>query len=182
MLKKAVLAIVFLGLLTAVCYYRANTQKQQKESAYQLGLDEASHVVEEYDSRLDSQRQVIQRQQHEAAESLWVRELAYRDALESLQGIIATNQKETADLNYKLDQARPQAKEPESTQQVSGRKAIEHEQILSYYRKRLKNLPGDLSPYEKTVALREIRGETVQKFSISMRELDKIRKDNQLDN
>ena len=181
-MKKAALAIVFLGLLTAVCYYRANTQKQQKESAYQLGLDEASHVVEEYDLWLDSQHQVIQRQQHEAAESLWVRELAYRDALDSLQGIIAPNQEKMDTLSQMFDKARSEAEEPESTQQVSGRKAIEHEQILSYYRKRLKNLPGDLSQYEKNVALREIRGETVQKFSISMRELDKIRKDNQLDN
>ncbi|MFH1373281.1 MAG: hypothetical protein ABII79_05765 [bacterium] len=181
-MKKAVLAIVFLGLLTAVCYYRANTQKQQKESAYQLGLDETSHVVEEYDSRLDSQRQVIQQQQHEVAESLWVRELAYRNAFDSLQGIITTNQEKMDTLSHQLDQARSPAKEPESTEQVSRRKATKHEQILSYYRKRLKNLPGDLSPYEKNVALREIRGETVQKFSISMRDLDKIRKDNHLDN
>jgi len=55
------------------------------------------------------------------------------------------------------------------------------EQILSYYKKRYRALPKDLSPYEKRVALAEIRDETAQKFSIPLSELDEIRTDNELD-
>lgn len=181
MLKKIVLALVFLGLVVAVSYYRAVTQKERTTAAYERGQEESAHQVEEYADRLDSLAYSVERQEREAAKSLWRRELAYRKGYDSLGKLIELKEGEIAPPRTGVEQSQPPNETTKVVEDTIKRKPLKHEQILSYYNKRYRTLPEDLSPYEKRVAVAEIRGETARKFSISLRELDKIRVDNKLD-
>ena len=56
-----------------------------------------------------------------------------------------------------------------------------HREILNYYKKAVGDLPGDLSAYERRVALSEIRNDTARKFAITISQLNSLRKENNLD-
>lgn len=181
-MKKVVLALVFLALVVAVSYYRAVTQKERTQSAYERGKEESTHQVEEYAERFDSLAYSVRRQDLEAAESLWQRELAYRWAYDSLARIVSLEKSEIDSLEMNSEPAQSDKEKTESGIDSTKEKSLlKHKQILSYYKKRYRALPKDLSPYEKSVALAEIRDETAQKFSIPLSELDEIRTDNELD-
>ena len=181
-MKKVVFALVFLALVVAVSYYRAVTQKERTQAAYERGKEESTHQVEEYAERFDSLAYSVRRQELEAAESLWQRELAYRWAYDSLARIVSLEKSETDSPKTKFEPAQPHNEKTESDIDTTKENSLlRHKQILSYYKKRYRALPKDLSPYEKRVALAEIRDETAQKFSIPQSELDKIRTDSKLD-
>lgn len=180
-MKKIVLAVVFLGLIVAASYYRALTHKKQVKTAYNQGRTESAQQVEEYGQRFDSLAYSIRQQELEAAESLWYREFAYRIGYDSLTAAIEQKDGDIDSLKSELQQLREQKQTKQTSEKLVKHKASEHQQILSYYKKRYRELPGDLSPYEMKVALREIRDETARKFSVSLRELNKIRTDNNLD-
>ena len=181
-MKKVVLALVFLALVVAVSYYGAVTQKERTQAAYERGKEESTHQVEEYAKRFDSLAYSVRRQELEAAESLWQRELAYRWAYDSLARIVSLEKSKTDSPKTKLEPAQHDKEKTESgIDSTKENSLLRHKQILSYYKKRYRALPKDLSPYEKRVALAEIRDETAQKFSIPLSELDKIRTDNKLD-
>ena len=181
-MKKVVFALVFLALVVAVSYYRAVTQKERTQVAYERGKEESTHQVEEYAERFDSLAYSVRRQELEAAESLWQRELAYRWAYDSLARIINPEKSETDSLKTTTEPAHYDKEKTESGIDTTRENSLlRHKQILSYYKKRYRSLPKDLSPYEKKVALAEIRDETAQKFSIPLSELNKIRTNNELD-
>ena len=180
-MKKIVLAVAFLGLIVAASYYRAVTHKKQVKTAYEQGRTESAQQVIEYGKRFDSLAYSVRQQELEAAESLWYREFAYRIGYDSLTAAIEQKNSNIDSLKSELQQLREQKETKQIGKKPAKHKASEHEQILSYYKKRYRALPGDLSPYEMKVALREIRDETAQKFSVSLRELNKIRKDNNLE-
>lgn len=181
-MKKVVLALVFLALVVAVSYYGAVVQKERTKAAYDRGKEESVHQVEEYAKRFDSLAYSVRRQELEAAESLWQRELAYRWAYDSLARIVSLGESKVDTLKMKSELALSDKEKTESGIDSTKEKSLlKHKRILSYYKKRCRALPKDLSPYEKRVALVEIRDETAQKFSIALSELDKIRADNKLD-
>jgi len=180
-MKKLMLALAFLAVVVAVSYYRAVTHKQQESAAYELGRTESAHQVSELDKQFNSLMDSTKRQQLEAVDSLWQRELAYQGALDSLNRVLDRKGSEIASLRAELEQVRSRIPSSKTDKRAKKQKASRHEQILSYYKKRYRSLPKDLSPYEKRVALAEIRDETAQKFTISLQELDKIRKYNKLD-
>ncbi len=146
------------------------------------GKEESTHQVEEYVERFDSLAYSVRRQELEAAESLWQRELAYRWAYDSLAKIVSLEKSKTDSLKTMFESALPHKEKRESgIDSTKENSLLKHKQILSYYKKRYRSLPKDLSPYEKRVALAEIRDETAQKFSIPLSELNKIRTNNELD-
>jgi hypothetical protein len=180
--KKVILALVFLALVVAVSYYGAVMQKERTKAAYERGKEESVHQIEEYAKRYDSLAYSFRRQELEVAESLWQRELAYRWAYDSLARIVGLEKGKTDLLKMKSESVQSDKEKTESGIYSTKEKSpLKHRQILSYYKMRCRALPEDLSPYEKRVALVEIRGETAQKFSIPLSELDKIRADNKLD-
>ena len=181
-MKKVVLALVFLALVVGVSYYGAVVQKERTKAAYERGKEESIHHIEEFTKRFDSLAHSVRRQEHEVAESLWQRELAYRRAYDSLARIVNLGESKVDSLKMKSEQVQLDKEKTDSRiDSTEEKRSLKHEQILSYYKKRYRDLPKDLSPYEKRVALVEIRDETAQKFSIPLSELDKIRADNKLD-
>lgn len=181
-MKKVVLALVFLALVVAVSYYGALMQKERTKAAYERGKKESALQIKEYAKRFDSLGYSVRRQELEAAESLWQRELAYRWAYDSLAKIVSLEKSKIDSAKMKSEPAQSNKEKTESRIDSTKEKSLlKHKQILSYYKKRYNALPKDLSPYEKRVALVEIRDETAHKFSIPLSELDKIRTDNKLD-
>ena len=146
------------------------------------GKEESTHQVEEYVERFDSLAYSVRRQELETAESLWQRELAYRWAYDSMARIVSLEKGKTDSPKTKFEQAQPHKEKRESgIDSTKENSLLRHKQILSYYKKRYRALAKDLSPYEKRVALAEIKDETAQKFSILLSELDKIRTGSELD-
>ncbi len=170
-MKKVVLAVVFLAIIVALSYYSASTHKEQTQVAYEHGRQESAHQIESLNKRYNLLADSIAQQEVEAAKLVWQRELAYRSAYDSL--VKASNIEESKTGSRKVDF--------NSDAHLTEDGLLRHKQILGYYKKRYRDLPKDLSPYEKKVALAEIRDETARKFSISLEEFDKIRTENKLD-
>ena len=96
---------------------------------------------------------------------------------DSLTAVIAAQDKELARLKALAAKASAASS---SRSSVKIGKSSEHE-ILAHYRQAVEKLPADLSPYERKVALRELRVETAGRFAISVETLDQIRQKNNLD-
>ena len=107
-------------------------------------------------------------------ESLQVRDSLQASERDSLTQVLATKDDSLAAL-------RKLAQKGQDTQKTAASQTYSHEEILKYYKTSYRDLPKDLSPYERRVALTEIRDKTTRKFSITLAQLDKIRKDNNLD-
>ena len=180
-MKKVVLGIVLLAIVIGVGYVRSLRHQSQKATAYERGKQEGAEVATEYQGKLDSLDYVVEQQRIEFAQSVWMKEMIYRSMYDSLAKIIDSGKRREDSLKKELTLSQQQAGTEDASVGSTRRKASRHEQILGYYKKRYQSLPKDLSPYEKRVALAEIRDETAQKFAISQRELDKIRSDNKLD-
>lgn len=177
----AITAIILLGLVVGVGYIKSIRQKAQTTTAYEKGKQERAPEVIQYREKLDSLSYFYGQREVELAESIWLRELAYRSAYDSLAKIIdlEKSKRDSSKSGPEVAQARKEVGESSIDSTKNG--LSRHKQILSYYKKRYQALPKDLSPYEKRVALAEIREQTAQKFSISLQELDNIRTDSKLD-
>ncbi len=180
-MKKALLAVILLAVVVSVSYIKLVRQKTQTTNAYQQGRQEHTQQLAQYQHKLDSLRYLIGHQEVEFAESVWMREMAYRSTYDSLIKIINLEKKGVDSLKGGFESAPSHKEVREAKADSSKRHLSMHMQILGYYKKRCQALPNDLSPYEKRIALAEIREQTAQKFSISLQELDNIRTDNKSD-
>lgn len=179
-MKKLFGAVFFVALLLAVSYFKLIREDSKTDSAFQKGLeqgaenragyqhqvDSLSDLIEQYELAIqDSQRAWADRSS-EGSDSLKA-ELARRDdVIDSLK-----EQKNTAEKALAAAQR--------SAKKASGKK-YSHREILTYYKDRYEALPADLSPYEKRIALAEIRQESAKKFHISIEDLNKIRESNNI--
>jgi hypothetical protein len=179
--KKVLLAILLLGLVLAVSYVKTYREDQKRTEAVQEIADSAGRELQELSSSVDSLRTVVGESRTAYEDS--IQKLNEYHALESdsLRQALIANQQDTLRL--------AQITEPEvSGTQDSGVSACTvktdsndfHHRVLLYYKKRFKDLPADLSRYEKRVALSEIRDETARRFSISVKELNRLRADQKL--
>ncbi|MDD3732594.1 MAG: hypothetical protein PHU88_09495 [candidate division Zixibacteria bacterium] len=165
-MKKIFLAILLLIIVIAVSYYQVHRQEAREQNRYEKGYEEGTRGVERLSGEVDSLRQVVDRQELEFSGKFEQTEQAYADTIDSLKEVVSLQEQKIMKLQS------PDKKENSLTDK--------HALILSYYKKRYSELPGDLSNYEKRVALTEIREETAQKFAITVTELDKIRENNNL--
>jgi hypothetical protein len=180
-MKKVALGVVLLAIVVGVSYFKSLRHHSQTTTEYERGKQEESEKTIQDRAKLDSLSYFIERQEDSFAQSLGMREMAYRLTCDSLLKIIDSGRTGIDSLKKELDLYQKQAQTKEPVVGATGQKSSRHEQILSYYKKRCHSLPTDLTPYEKKVALAEIREETAQKFSISLQELDNIRSDSKLD-
>jgi len=180
-MKKVILALVILAVIVYAGYYRAVKHKEKNNNTYERGMMESKLKIESLNNSFKLLLDSIKQQEIEVAESLWQRDLSYRKGLDSLEAVLNEKDEEITFLKTELQEARPHQKISSMSANPEQHKVLTHEQILSYYRKRCRGLPEDLSQYEKRVALSEIRYETARKFSISLQEFDKIRDNNKLD-
>lgn len=173
-MKKLLLALLLLVIVLTVGYFKAARHTSQVSSAYESGRLESTRDLARETERGDSLAQVAEEYQMSMAESLQVRDSLQASQRDSLTQILATKDDSLATM-------RKLAAKTQDSPKKTPRKTYSHAEILSYYKATYKDLPKDLSPYEKRVALDEIREKTAKKFSITIAQLDKIRKDNDLD-
>ncbi len=169
-MKMILLGLVLLLVIVAVSYVKVSRLETRTAEAYQAGHAEASEKMADINELFDSALYVLEQQQVEAAESVLAREFAYRHTVDSLLETIVT--KEQLVDSFQAALQRPAVSTTDSQSK--------DDRILSYYKARYLSLPKDLTDYERRVALTEIRQETARKFSISLKELKKLREANKL--
>jgi hypothetical protein len=136
------------------------------QSADAASLDSLSQAIDQYEVALTDSQRVWEQRNLALSDSLGDEISERDDKIASLTDKQQDLQKELAAAEKKAVNTAP--------------KKYTHQEILAYYKKKYKALPPDLSPYEKRIALAEIREESARKFSISLSELDKIRASNNL--
>jgi len=177
-MKKIFLAIILLALVIGISYLKLSRQSVEKTSAYQKGHKESEKIVSEKQYQLDSLGQVLIEKEDLFTDSLTKIEKFYTDEKDSMTQSLESERLKNKELSYQVDSLKQKAEKPKKTSKstsFSKSEATKHKQILDYYKRRYVDLPKDLSDYEKKVARNEIREETVQKFSITLKELDQIR-------
>lgn len=180
-MKKILLAVLLLVALIAVSYYNAQRTDSRAKEGYQQGYEKGSKESAVYQSKADSLDQALQSDRNSYADSLKRLTTAQSAVADSLTQLMASKDKQIAALSQqKKKSAKARPSTTVSKNADSSRNSISHAQILDYYRRRLQALPADLSVYERTVALNEIRTETAKKFSIQLSDLEKIRQDGNL--
>lgn len=170
-MKKILLAVLLLALVVAVSYVKTWREHQRGQEFYDRGRSESIEALDEYQKETDSLKTALTETRLATADSLTKKEIAHRVEVDSLQNLVDEQ-------SQAIEKLSAQASSPTTaSQEASARKPLsKHEQIITYYKKRYAALPKDLSNYEKRIALSEIREETSQRFSISLKELSEIRK------
>jgi polyribonucleotide nucleotidyltransferase len=180
-MKKLLLAILLVLALVAVSYYKTSRQTSKAETAYREGYSQGSAELDVRLAGQDSLRQLIVDYDSVVAESLGRLRASHRRETDSLTEVISAQKDSLKRLAAAQQAAARSATAHRQDASASSGTADGHRKILAAYNKRYKELPNDLSPYERRVALSEIREETAKEFSISVAELNKIRKKNNLD-
>lgn len=171
-MKKLALAFVLLILLVGISYVSSMRSQAKLKQKYDQGVETGSKESVEATRRADSVSSVMNDAIQRYRDSLEATRSFYGEQSDSLQGLLAQKDSEITTLKQK---ARSTKSTKTATKPASTQAKLNHTQILDYYKRRLNDLPKDLSDYERKVALNELRDETAKKFSITLAELDKIR-------
>jgi uncharacterized protein YciW len=184
-MKKIVLAVVLLGVLFGIVFIKTGRDQAKVDEAFQQGVAKAQLEVTVYQKRLESLRVAGDQTRLAWSDSVRVRDSILTHYKDSTSQIIIAQADRIKELQRK---ARPSMKSaPKSGATATAVKndatapPIRHAQILTYYKNRYRELPVDLSAYERKAALSEIRQETATKFSVTLTELNEIRKTYKLD-
>ena len=171
-MKKIVLAAIVLILIIGLSYVKTLRDYDRSRAFYEGGKIDGARELDESKSEADSLKLAAGEQQVAFADSLVKKDIAYQSQIDSLEGVIDGQSQQISSLKSKTTTPATAT----ATKTVAKKPTLsKHEKILSYYKKRYASLPGDLSDYEKRIAVNEIREETSLKFSISLQELKKIR-------
>ena len=179
-MKKLAIATVLVVLLIGVGYLKMlredRRSTQAAQDGYKAGLAEAASQQQ----NVDSLRQVLAGQQVTMAESLFSRDRLHASRIDSLTVTVDSLESRIAQLKEPGKMEEGSAAVLSTGENVSEAKN-RHLEILGHYRKAIEQLPGDLTAYERRVALFETRQETAQKFSITVAQLNEIRTEHSLD-
>ncbi len=184
-MKKALLAIFLLAVVVLVGYLQVVRQQDRLAGSFEAGRQ--SSVGEVYAAQLeaDSLRDQMAGKELAFGDSLLRRDQTYRITVDSLSGTIDTLQLQLAQMTKQLKAAKAAAKPKSGSGTAPASTAAKtqslNDQVLAYYNQRYRSLPKDLSSYELTVAVNEIREETAKKFNISVADLNRIRSENKLE-
>jgi hypothetical protein len=175
-MKKIGLALVLLAVVVGVGYLSALRNQAAEKSRYQEGYAKGTQEVSVVKKEADSLRMVLQKHEVALTDSLKTAAARYARQTDSLGGVIATKDSLLAVARSRKTPVQTAKSSKTSAKTVASKAdALSHAQILDYYKRRLGQLPADLSEYERKVAVNEIREETAKKFSISPSDLDKLR-------
>ncbi len=178
-MKKIVLAVFLLAVIVAVSYLRSARDQSNRQKLYQEGLDRGSEQANLYQLRADSLSRLMSQRDSAYDDSLSRLAIIHKLETDSLNQAITDRDKEiqqaTAKKKASAVKTPPKPRSADSLQT-----SLKHTQILAYYKRRLAELPKDLSEYERKIALNEVREETSRKFSIDQSELERIRLANNL--
>lgn len=176
-MKKFFIAILLLVLILAVSYFKAVRDRGKSADSFESGRKSSEMKAMVLAGDIDSLKQYIGQQNVTLAESLTIQQKTYLRELDSMANLVDDKDFKITELNKKLKQA----SKKKSSALSSRPKSEKHQELLAYYKKRYESLPGDLSNYERKVALTEIRQETARKYSMSITDLNKIREKNNID-
>jgi hypothetical protein len=185
-MKKFAFAFILLIVLVGISYLTSVRSQSKLKQQYDQGFDRGSKESQVATKRADSLRTAMEQASAKYSDSLKAAEAGYQGREDSLKTVLAQKDTEILTLKQKSKAAAKPTKstkpktEASKLQSQPTQASLNHTQILDYYKKRLKELPADLSEYERKVALAELRDETARKFSISIGELDKIRQNDSL--
>ncbi len=172
-MKKIVLAFLLLIIIVAVSYLKSVRDQSNRQKLYQEGLDKGTTEVAVYRQTADSLKATLDSSRTAFADSTGKLQQAQNAETDSLKQVIADREQALLQATSKKKAAAKVQPKPKPADSVQS--AGKHAEILAYYKRRLQELPKDLSDYEKKVALNEVRDETVKKFSISLTELEQLR-------
>lgn len=180
-MKKIILAVVLLGVLLGIVFVKTNREQSQVDEAFRQGVAQGQLEVTAYQKRLESLRVSTEQYKIAWSDSVRIRDSILAHYRDSVNQIIVAQTDKIKVLSKRSRSAVKSAPKTGGTTAVSPKTdsvapTSRHAQILAFYKNRYKELPGDLSAYEKKAALTEIRQETATKFSISVTELNEIRK------
>ncbi|MFZ5981223.1 MAG: hypothetical protein ACOYVF_11390 [Candidatus Zixiibacteriota bacterium] len=168
-MKKILSAVVLVVLLLGISYYQIMRQDKRESALYKEGYQSGQKEVSNLRENLDSLNRTLDSQEVSYSEYLGETTRVYSMKVDSLEALVKSKDSEIQKLTKNT-----------TSQATQPKKVNKNQEILNYYKSLYNDLPGDLSEYERRVALSEIREKTVRKFSISISQLDKIRKDNNL--
>ncbi len=182
---RIVLAIVLVGVLIGLIVFKSGRDQSKVDEAFRQGVAKAQSEVAAYQKRAESLRVSTDQARLAWADSLRRHDSVFTAYRDSVREVIASQTDQIKQLQKKTRTstktstggATASATKSKTTAAVPNK----HLEILTYYKNRYQTLPGDLSAYERKAALNEIRQETITKFSISMADLDQLRKANKLD-
>ncbi len=166
---KLLLAFVLLLMIVAVSYFQSERRQTKVDNSFVLGKKASQKEILALQSAADSLTTRIGEQEVIHAESLLQRDKEMSQHLDSLAAIISTQQQSLAEIKKKGTTGKA------TVAQKTTDSKKRHQELLAYYKKRFESLPGDLTEYERKVAVSEIRQETAQKFSITLTEFNRIR-------
>lgn len=185
-MKKIGLAFILLIVLVGISYLTSVRSQSKLKQQYDQGFDRGSKESAVATKKADSLRAAMEQASARYSDSLKAAEAGYQGREDSLKTVLAQKDTEILSLKQKSRAAAKPTKVTKPKTEASKPKSqpaqasLNHTQVLDYYKKRLKELPTDLSEYERKVALAELRDETARKFAISLGDLDKIRQNDSL--
>lgn len=179
-MKKTLLGFLLVIALVAVSYYNANRTETRTQQRYQEGYGKGASEAAVQRARADSLDAALSQARGQFEDSLKILALAHSAVVDSFVQTIAIKDRELVKQAERQKLASRKSTNSGKNKPAAAKSGVTHAQILEFYRGKLKELPSDLSPYERTIALAEIREQTTRKFSISAKDLQKIREDNKL--
>ena len=173
MIKKILIALLLLVVIAGISYVKMVRADKAEAEAFEQGIRTAEKELFSAQQQLDSLRTALAEREVEVGSTMTAKDAAHRQEADSLTATIAGLEEKVRGLEVDLARARTALKKSQG--QAARQQPSKHEQVLSYYKRRYKGLPQDLSSYERKVALGEIRQETAKKYNITVAELNRIR-------
>ncbi len=177
-MKKLLLIVLMLALIVGVSYVKIMRDRDRHDAAFRAGEKNAHTEVMLAEQTADSLKTALAEREVSFGDTLTARDAAHRAELDSMAATVDSLENRVDNLQTALAKSKTAARKSTAS---APKKPSLHEQALTYYKKRYKELPSDLSPYEQTVAVREIREETASRYKITLAELNRIRSEHKLD-
>jgi len=178
MKRKILLAVTLLVLLLAISYIKSVRGDNSRQANLLEGQKKSSRLLQSKENQIDSLRVAAGNLELAMADSLTRQKQGHQRDVDSLVRTIDASNKQLEKL--KQAQKKPAAKKKSTAVEPKNPALEKNKKILKYYKKRYSDLPGDLSDYERKVALNEIREDTSRRFKITLSELKTIRARNKL--
>ncbi len=162
-----VLIVIGLAYVQAI-YSRQDSGKSTSEKSTSGSTIDKFILTEQYANLVDSLRQFYIDSLQETRE---LTTLTNHDSADVLLTIAVKDS-----LNHEIDQLNVQLSEAEKA--IGDLKTAKQEQferlVYNFYSREMASLPADLSNYERSVSLKEIKAKAKEYFDISSNSLDKI--------
>jgi len=182
-MKKVLLGLFLLLVIVAVAYIKTTRESERQAEVYLNGHNagvkhaEADRPgIDSLTGQLAAERQALAEYKAAVADSIALQDEQHRLAVDSLSRVIDSQQADIERLQ-KLSLANTTAATKSGSGSAAGSSGASHEEIVSHYKLAMSRLPADLSDYEYRVAVKEVRIETAARFSITVKRLNQIRRE-----